>query len=90
MLGGPGQSVADRRAALAALVGTDEATVARTLGPFDRRTTNGEDVRLFWERLDARRVGLRRGGIASFRCETVLVLRGGRVQAFDQRGNGCG
>lgn len=94
----------DTRSVLIGLIGRSKADVIARLGPpTDTQTTvNGE--RLTYERLDATRPygnsggNTRAGGpddgplgprIASFRCDTTVVIRDGIVQAFDRQGNNC-
>lgn len=94
----------DTRATLSGLVGRTKAEAIRRLGPpsDSAKTVDGE--RLFYETLDAGRVGgrsgqdTRAGGRGdggpfprtySFRCRTELVIRDNRVQAFNRSGNDC-
>ncbi len=94
----------DTRSVLAGLIGHSKAEVIARLGPpTDTQTTvNGE--RLTYERLDAFRPygnsggNTRAGGpydgpfsprIASFRCNTTVVIRDGVMQAFGREGNDC-
>ncbi len=94
----------DTRSVLVGLVGHSKADVIARLGPptGTQTTVNGE--RLTYERLDAFRPygvsggNTRAGGpydgpfsprIASFRCDTTVVIRDGVMQAFGREGNDC-
>ncbi len=94
----------DTRSVLIGLIGHSKADVIARLGPpTDTQTTvNGE--RLTYERLDAFRPYGQSGGntraggpydgplsprIASFQCNTTVVIRYGVVQAFGRQGNDC-
>lgn len=94
----------DTRAVLSGLVGRSKAEVIRRLGPPSDTVTTVDGERLFYETLDAGRVGgrsgqdTRAGGAGgfgpfprsySFRCRTEVVIRDGRVRAFNRSGNDC-
>ncbi len=93
---------ADPSDTLSRLVGHSKAELIQRFGqPADTvRTIDGE--RLFYETLDAGRVGgmsgrnTRAGGPGgfgpfgySFRCRTEVVIADGRVRAFNRSGNDC-
>ena len=95
---------ADTRAVLSGLVGHGKADVIQRLGPPSDTVTTVDGERLFYETLDAGRIGDRSGqatraneprGLGafprtySFRCRTEIVIRDGRVQAFNRSGNDC-
>ena len=95
---------ADTRAVLSGLVGRSKADVVQRLGPPSDTVTTVDGERLFYETLDAGLVNGRSGqetraneprGVGlfprtySFRCRTEIVIRDGRVQAFNRSGNDC-
>ena len=92
------------REVLSALVGRSKAEVVRRLGPPGDTVTTVDGERLFYETLDAGRIGGRGGGDTranspsgigalrgsyAFRCRTEVVIRDGRVAAFNRSGNDC-
>ena len=92
------------REALSALVGHSRAELIQRFGPPSDAVTTVDGERLFYETLDAGQVGpraalsTRAGGPGdvgpfprtySFRCRTEVVIRDGRVQAFNRSGNDC-
>ncbi len=91
------------REALSSLVGRSEAEAVRRLGPPADRLPTVDGARLFYETLDAGRIGGRGGdtraggpggvgalyGTYSFRCRTEVVIRDGLVAAFNRTGNDC-
>ena len=94
----------DTREVLSGLVGRSKAEVVRRLGPPSEAVTTIDGERLFYETLDAGRIGDRSGQATranepsrlgpfprsySFRCKTEVVIRDGRVQAFNRSGNDC-
>ena len=94
----------DTREVLSGLVGRSKADVIRRLGPPSDAVTTVDGERLFYETLDAGRIGDRSGQATranepgrlgpfprsySFRCRTEVVIRDGRVQAFNRSGNDC-
>ena len=94
----------DTRAVLSGLVGRSKADVIQRLGPPSDTVTTVDGERLFYETLDAGLVNGRSGqetraneprGVGlfprtySFRCKTEIVIRDGRVQAFNRSGNDC-
>jgi len=94
----------DPRSVLAGLIGRSKADVIARLGPPTGTQTTVDGERLTYERLDAFRPNGRSGGntraggrddgpfgprIASFRCDTTIVVRDGIVQAFGREGNDC-
>ena len=94
----------DTREVLSGLVGRSKAEVIRRLGPPSDAVTTIDGERLFYETLDAGRIGDRSGQETranepsrlgpfprtySFRCKTEVVIRDGRVQAFNRSGNDC-
>ncbi len=104
LLTAPVAAHGDTRAMLSQLVGRSKAELVQRLGPpFDSITTiDGE--RLFYETLDAGQIGGRSGQDTrasgslgagpfsrtySFRCRTEVVIRDGRVAAFNRSGNDC-
>ncbi len=93
----------DTRAALEHLMGRSKADVVRTLGPRGDTVNTVDGQRLFYEKIDAGRIGARAGqgarddsggtGLSSrdysFRCRTEVVIRDGKVAAFNRSGNDC-
>ncbi len=94
----------DTREVLSGLVGRSKAEVIRRLGPPSDAVTTIDGERLFYETLDAGRIGGRSGQETranepsrlgpfprtySFHCKTEVVIRDGRVQAFNRSGNDC-
>ena len=94
----------DTREVLSGLVGRSKAEVIRRLGPPSDAVTTIDGERLFYETLDAGRIGDRSGQATranepsrlgpsfrtySFHCKTEVVIRDGRVQAFNRNGNDC-
>ncbi len=94
----------DTREVLSGLVGRSKAEVVRRLGPPSDAVTTIDGERLFYETLDAGRIGGRSGQETranepsrlgpfpraySFHCKTEVVIRDGRVQAFNRSGNDC-
>ena len=94
----------DARATLAGLVGRSKAEVIQRLGPPSDALTTIDGERLLYETLDAGQLGDRSGqntragdsvGVGpysrtySFRCTTEVVIRNGRVAAFNRSGNDC-
>lgn len=89
---------------LSGLVGRSKAELIRRLGPPSDAITTVDGERLFYDTLDAGFIGGRSGGNTraggppnagfalrsySFRCKTEVVVRAGRVQAFNRTGNDC-
>jgi len=99
----PASAQADTRAVLSGLVGRSKAEVIGRLGPPYDTVTTVDGERLLYETLDAGRIGgrsgqgTRAGGTGgglfprsySFRCRTEVVIRDGRVAAFNRSGNDC-
>lgn len=99
----PGAAHADPQATLSALVGRTKAEVVQRLGPPSDASPAVDGERLFYETLDAGQVGgragqdTRAGGGGSgpfprayaFRCRTEVVIRDGRMTAFNRTGNDC-
>ena len=94
----------DPRDALSRLIGHSKAELIQRFGPPSDTITTIDGERLIYETLDAGHVGgisgqsTRAGGSGdfglfpraySFRCITEVVIAGGRVRAFNRRGNGC-
>ncbi len=85
------------------LVGHSKADVLRRLGPPTDRSITVDGERLFYERIDAGRFGGRAGqgarddsgntGLSlrdyDFRCHIEIVIRAGRMQAFNRTGSDC-
>ncbi len=99
----PAFAQADIRAVLSGLVGRSKAEVIGRLGPPYDTVTTLDGERLLYETLDAGRIGgrsgqdTRAGGTGggpfprsyTFRCRTEVVIRDGRVAAFNRSGNDC-
>jgi hypothetical protein len=93
----------DQRQVLENLMGHTTAEVVQRLGPPGERRIAIDGERLFYDRLDAGRFGGRAGSDArdtsgntglslrdyEFRCRTEIVIRNGRMQAFNRTGNDC-
>ncbi len=93
----------DTRAALERLMGRSKADVIRSLGPPGDTINTVDGQRLLYEKIDAGRIGARAGqgsrddsggtGLStrdySFRCRTEIVIRDGKVTAFNRSGNDC-
>ena len=94
----------DVRATLSGLVGHSKAELVQRLGPPSDAITTIDGERLLYETLDAGQLGDRSGqntragdsvGVGpdfrsySFRCTTEVVIRDGRVAAFNRSGNDC-
>ena len=94
----------DARATLSGLVGRSKAELVQRLGPPSDAITTIDGERLLYETLDAGQLGERSGqstragdsvGVGpyprtySFRCTTEVVIRNGRVAAFNRSGNDC-
>ena len=94
----------DTLTVLSGLVGRSKAELVQRLGPPSDTVTTIDGERLFYETLDAGQIGGRSGqdtragdttGIGSFshtysfRCRTEVVVRNGRVAAFNRSGNDC-
>ncbi len=94
---------ADQRSVLDALIGRPKADVIARLGPPSDRRIDVDGERLFYERIDAGRFGGSAGqggrdgsygsGLSlhdyDFRCRVEVVIRDGRVQAYNRAGSDC-
>ena len=103
LLAGPALAGTDQRALLEGLVGRPEAEVIRRLGPPTDRKVTLDGERLFYQTIDAGRFGATAGqgarddsgntGLSlrdySFRCQVEVVIRDGRMAAFNRTGNDC-
>ena len=89
---------------LRSLIGKDQATIERRIGPPDESESNGVQTFLRYRTFDSWRTGSSpdpfgyaqgyiggRGfrGTASFNCLTTLVLTDGTLRAFERNGTGC-
>ena len=105
LLSGPVQAAPpDAYDTLSRLVGHSKAEVIQRFGQPADTVTTIDGPRLFYETLDAGRVGgvsgrsTRAGGPGgfglfpggySFHCRTEVVIADGRVRAFNRSGNDC-
>ena len=99
----PFPAYSDQREVLESLMGHTTAEIVQRLGPPGERRIAIDGERLFYDRLDAGRFGGRAGSDArdrsgdaglslrdyEFRCRTEIVIRNGRMQAFNRTGNDC-
>ena len=97
------QAQVDPRVVLQGLIGHSEADVIKRLGPPGDRSITVDGKRLFYETIDAGRFGGRAGDDArdtggdsglsirdySFHCHTEVVIRDGRMTAYNRTGNDC-
>ena len=89
---------------LRSLIGKDQATVERRVGPPDESESNGVQTFLHYRAFESHRIGsspdpfgysqgysgsLGFRGKASFNCLTTLVLTDGTLRAYTRRGSSC-
>jgi hypothetical protein len=89
---------------LHSLIGKDQTTIERRIGPPDESESNGVQTFLRYRHFDSWRTssapdpfGYAQGysggrgfrGTASFNCLTTLVLTDGTLRAFERNGIGC-
>ena len=94
----------DADSLLRSLIGKDQATIERRIGPPDESESNGVQTFLRYRSFDSWRTGSSpdpfgyaqgfsggRGfrGNASFDCLTTLVLKDGALRAYARSGIGC-
>ncbi len=94
----------DADAVLRSLIGKDQATIERRIGPPDESESNGVQTFLRYHTFESRRTGsspdpfgYAQGfsggngfrGTASFNCLTTLVLTDGTLRAYARRGIDC-